>query len=731
LAIKYKKSPEWIHRVLTLYLSIHPYQAFGFRDKLVENTGGDFVQDFFESHCASVLSRHPVANMDESLVRLFFLQQEAELAHWKNDDGQDTFKEQKRKIFEIKDSRPDFDAIYRGSNLYNSQYTNQDYRPAMDAAKELFMQDKLATVNNQGGINWSDNEQKPSHVLWPYCLWKTVPIDTPLDVLNPCFPKGDVSRNVDSMKNEIRRTWLDSGLLDCTAIQPRDIDGDASLRGSSPRQKAEVVCGRILDRFGAPEARGLRLMYALGIFLEKAKNNSDGPEWQAIQRATNAENFDAFLQDKWRSFVWQTMDAPIAENRCLDGVYSALQSSLPNIIKPDLPADVNPLYLWSERALQEYCESFLKIFDSHISSDLEEKTYGLPYLQWEVNPVFGFTAVARPMFPHHSDGHDPVSDCLIPFKTGKFSKLSIIASVRSGNTYAYSFFSEGNKKNTSDMPSGKFKFTYIVPFSPVTVFYLKARDLFQRVLTQGNNEETKPKSWEQGAWGDIMKLALTIPAARREYHAFMAGFLDSFLSEKQQQLWSPRNNGVPTSFNSIFCMRANDDMIVSFNRHLRWWKVDAKGYFYPSFELWKYLAEALGYAYWSKNNHQTDLASLAYVPPVPEFNAEHDSPIPGLWKKGENISFTYIFGNNIGCNFYKHYNIFGERIDIDPEAAYDANDPLSKKSVTSPKNPKNEKEPVQPKEPEAFQDFFTLDEINTHADERQKLLYNVCYPQGQ
>jgi hypothetical protein len=539
------------------------------------------------------------------------------------------------------------------------------------------------------------------------------------------------------MKNKIRETWLDSGLVDCTAIRPRDIEGDTFGRGgsnwqlplnSSSRQKAEVVCGRILNRFESPEARGLRLMYALGIFLKEAKNNSDGPEWQAIQRATNAEDFDAFLQDMWRSFVWQTMDAPIAENRCLDGVYSALQSSLPNIIKPDLPADVDPFYLWSELALQKFRESFLKIFDSHISSGTEEKTYGLPRLQWKVNPIFGFTAVARPSFPLHSNGRDPVSDCLIPFKTGKFIKL-FIDDTRLDNDRR--FYSEGNKKNTSDVPSGKFKFTYIVPFSPVTVFYLKARDLFQRVLTQGNNEETKPKSWEQGAWGDIMKLAFTIPDARREYHAFMAGFPDSFLSEEQQQLWNPRNNGVPTSFNSIFCVQTDAASFDALNKHLRWWKVDAKGYFYPSFELWKYLAVELGYACWTKKEKRTDLASLTYVPPVPEFKADHDFPIPGLWKNRENLFTNYTFDATGKRSFYKHYNIFGERIDIDPKAAYDANDPLSLASVTSPKNPENKKEPVQPKEPEGFQVFFTPEEINTHADERQKLLYNVCYPQGQ
>jgi hypothetical protein len=72
-------------------------------------------------------------------------------------------------------------------------------------------------------------------------------------------------------------------------------------------------------------------------------------------------------------------------------------------------------------------------------------------------------------------------------------------------------------------------------------------------------------------------------------------------------------------------------------------------------------------------------------------------------------------------SFYKHFNLYGERIDVDP-AISDNADPRS------PNHPRNKGVPLQPKEPENFVGPYTWDELAPHADERQRLFHKVCYP---
>jgi hypothetical protein len=724
LAIRYQKSPEWIHRVLTLYLAMHPYDVSEFQSGLSSGNVSNFMIDFFHQHCAPVLAQHPSEVLDESLVRLFLWQQQKELTDWRDKaNGQASFAYCKREVFRQKAARPDFNEILNPI-VQQLQPSNDDasaIQEAINAAKELFQNDKV--WNGQSFIV----NPVPSHVVWPYCLWKALHIDAPLDLLKPYFPElrpptvqGGYSA-FDRIKNSVLATWVGEGFLDHTGIT-RDVQDEAHEGRrvvlqipliATLRERTQLICENILNRFHQSSYSGLRIMYALGEFLKVAKINANGSEWQAIQRATGASDFDAFIKgDIWTSFIIQTIDNSIRQDRCLDGVYSALMMALPEIIKPKLP-NVSSVYLLLELALQEYRELYLAIFNSHIGDSSEEGTYGFPRLQFRINPIFGIDPAPKPNFGFSYIWRNPKLDCLIPFKTGKFRSLG-------AGQYTSIFHSDGNKKNTSFAPNGLFKFTYIKPFSPVEIFYRMGQELFRKVIAPQEGEAIIPRN--QKAFNDLMRLAFTHEEARREFLAFIAGFPHEPISNNQYDRWDPDNGGMPTSFNSICYAIIMGiildlkvvDAVNNLNKHLKWWKINSMGdFFYPSFDLWKHLTVDLGYARKKdEQGHDTDLRNLPQPEPLkPDFTVAHDKPQPARSQKA----------------FYKHYNVYGERIDIDLTAVYDSNNPLTPASVTSPKNPKNQGDRVQPSEPKVFQNFLSDQKIDDHADEIQKMFHDVCY----
>jgi hypothetical protein len=228
-----------------------------------------------------------------------------------------------------------------------------------------------------------------------------------------------------------------------------------------------------------------------------------------------------------------------------------------------------------------------------------------------------------------------------------------------------------------------------------------------------------------------MRLAFTHKEARKEYLSFLAGFPDALVSEEQKERWNSGHDGKMTSLASMKHRNAGGKDIDAFNKHLRWWKVDEKYWFYPSFNLWKYLTVDLGYACartQDASDLPTDLMSLPQPRPlVPNFIPTHNNPEPKMPVMHADGSIEYTGS----LTFYKHFNLYGERIDINPIAKYNQNNPLSHASVTSPNHSKNQKNRVQPPEPVAFEEIFVPQQVADHADDRQKLFYQVCYPDGQ
>jgi hypothetical protein len=478
--------------------------------------------------------------------------------------------------------------------------------------------------------------------------------------------------------------------------------------GLKSLQKLQAIGNCYLNRFYVATDFGLKLMYALTKFLETARTYPESLEFQAIQRATGVKNFSELLQDTaWKVFVSQAIDNPVLEGRCLDGALSSLKMSLPAIIKPKMPEGVIPLYLWTEDSLQRYCESFMAIFDSNlISGDSEERTYGLPWLAWKMNPILGLPMEPKSTY-HEGDydhGRHPVNHCLQPLKTGQFPD-------EAGSRGVTAFLHKGNKKNTTKYSTNEFEFTYITPFSPVTIFHHDGYMLFAKRIWPELADVME--DYGHKAFDMLMKLLFLDEDIRREYLTFIAPLDARPATDGQLKRWVSQDGKkiVPTSFGAMpilgECSGYDGSELLS--SHLRWWKVRAQGgrySFYPSFESWKRVAVSLGYARETGgiNNTATDLSALTYVPPVPTFVLAEEDPKPPA------------------KIFYKHFNIWRERIDIELKNS-DAKNPRSRS------HPSNGRDPVQ-WTPPAFDRLYSAKEICDHADPTQRLFYNALFPNG-
>jgi hypothetical protein len=561
----------------------------------------------------------------------------------------------------------------------------------------------------------------------------------------------------------VREGAAGSKLLSCSTVQigtyvPEDyiLCGFQESLGDNPVElrRELYVFVQIMRRFSSSDDPGLRLIYALGQFLHDIRSleekrvagadreryrtlyhelikDTGAPEvpsdqelcgalfpilFASIQRATGAANFQEFLKsDEWQAFVQQVMDNSIREGRCRDGVYNALVMALPEIVQPEMPARTASLasvFLWTEQALQDYRECWLKLFDSQLTNGKEERTYGPLGLAWKVNPIFALPKVDRTGSAYQSE-RNAVGDCLLPFRSGKF-EMKVCPDEKGGT----SFVSLENKRNTSKMipgamPNGEHEFTYITPFSPVEVLYRAARPLFHKRVAGFDAETDTLGALESAALDDILRLLLAHSDIRNEYLSFIAAFPDGKVTDEQEGHWGfnptdPRVGAVVPSFRSIAYMAVNSigedsriaERVAALNAHLYFWKVGMQGlnvYFFPSVEACKALALDLGYV-----REGRDLAGYQYVPPVPNFDPRHDRPAPPAG------------------GFYKHFNLYGERIDVDP-AIGDRTNPRS------PAHPRNKGSPVQPKEPENFVRPYTRAELAPHADERQWLLCEVYY----
>jgi hypothetical protein len=481
----------------------------------------------------------------------------------------------------------------------------------------------------------------------------------------------------------------------------------------------------IMGKFTKPSDSGFQLMYALGRFMhaireqERSHGGQSAPEFKAIQNATGARNLQEFLKgDVWITFVQQVVDNSIGDRdhgRCRDGIYDALRMGLPTIIQPELPS-MPPVFLWGELMLQDYRKKWMKLFDSHISNDEEEGTYGPPRLGRIVNPIFSLPGVSKSGYlldEGYIHGRSPVKGCLEPMKMGLFPEDDgYIDNPSDADNPEFVFLSAGRKKNTTIRPQGDFSFTYITRFSPVEVLYRAARSLFSKWVTGNDEEKDALSALESAALDDILRLLLNRPEIRNEYLGFIAAFPDGKVTDEQETRWGfdpadPR--AVAPSFRSIAYVSINDtsgnarlaERAAALNAHLCFWKTgihNQKVYFFPSVEACKALAFDLGYV-----REGADLTGYQYVPPVPDFEPSHNRPVPPAG------------------SFYKHFNLYGERIDVDPTVSNSA-DPRS------PNHPRNREVPVQPKEPENFVGPYTWDELVSHADERQQLFYEVFCP---
>jgi len=488
-------------------------------------------------------------------------------------------------------------------------------------------------------------------------------------------------------------------------------------------QKGLYAFAKITSRFLKPTDGGLKLMYALGRFLHAVRKHGSRrfPKLTSIWCATGAGDLEHFLTDDvWMAFIAQVMDnsvdnGPGGHERCSDGIYTAFATNMPKIIQPELPSELHelfPVFLWLELSLQEYRRRWMGIFDSHISSREEERTYGPTLLGWTVNPVFALPKMESLQYElGYNEGRLPAEDCLIPFKTGKFPQDSFYSyqvpskGEEQNEETETVFLSHENKKNTTIKPQDIFSFIYATPFSPVEILYREARALFRkRIINWDSVEKGHLDEREHEVFDTLLRLLLARPEVRDEFLTFIAPFPDADAAIPGDGRWET----LAPSFHSVLyqcTVEVTEDLKVLFSRldqHLRYWKmgVDDGEYFYPSVEACKLLAVDLGYA-----REGSDLQDYQYTPPKADLAEKHNKPAPPP------------------DDFYKHWNVHGERLDIDPETT-DSSEPRSSQ------HKKNKHDPLQPKEPEAFVAPWTQAELMAHADERQQLFYQVCYPEG-
>jgi hypothetical protein len=467
-------------------------------------------------------------------------------------------------------------------------------------------------------------------------------------------------------------------------------------------------------------------MYALGRFLDIARNNLVSPEFLAIQRATGARNFLELLRsNEWAAFINQVFDNSLeGEGRCCDGVRQALEANLAGIIRAEQPQDIPTWFLWCEHQIDDYCERFLRMFNFHFGGGHEEGTYGGSNLRHKVNPIFGFSPVEQSQFfsDRYMEGREPVSDVLAPFKKGIFQEFS-------SNGF---FYNRGYKKNVSNRRLGDYRFVHIAPFSPVAILYRSICNLFQKRFTGG--EENSLSHEEQETFNVLLRLLLSISDIHHEYIAFIAPVLDTTVSGEQDALWNVDEDGIEPS---LFAIKRNTTVNVVgssehtlFNQRLKFWKIQEDGnYFYPSFEACKHLAVVLGYAQWEKDGNPTDLAALELRNSFPTYNAREDRPgdrnppaqaeLYGIqFPDGQDIPdhFRGPFGYGQDQYYidtrrtlrYANVNVWGEHID---------GEDLTKEQ--------------QPPMPDGLRKYFTPDEIAQYADPIQKALYTAVYPEGQ
>ena len=756
LAAEKNASPEDIHRTLTLYLSMAPYRVYDFFQGLQNDNGERFVYNFFKKYRLDDIVGS-FGDSAEELIGLCQAQVDAERGEEMTRRGDGGFKrwfeQWKNAILQQKDRLPPYrlqphGPLFRINDLYplslypelqvSGDVPDTTFRrlvkSAIDEAQHLFVEDVS------------------SHVLWSRCLWQAIPLETALTLLEPYWPKSGVT--VGAVMAQIMRDFVDSGLFDCTLTEGvmlnekmrkessivrtargdygMTVDGDGlndeqakdwlisgyggyvKIMGNSSRDKARAMCRSFLNRLVKNDLilPGMSLTYALGRFLDAARQNPNGPEFLAIQRATGVEDFKKFESSVWNLFVWQVIDNVVAMGRCRDGTYGAMKTGLPHIMRPKDPENLSAFYWFAEKSLQEYHGKFLDIFDSHLRSyddhnrpDIEERTYGKPWLVWKVGPVFGFTPESNPeyLLGIYDEGRDPVVDCLQPFVTGTFGDARYSAKELFPSGSPSIFLSAGHKKNTTKRPTGEFEFTYIMPFSPVSVLYHDMRDLFARRLALDIDKETISPV-ELRAWGELMQVLFLKKEIRDEYHNFIAPIDPEPVTNEQLALWTlgmsemPR---IPLSFRAIRALNGNSEAISQLNQRLRYWKIDmhlGRFYFYPSFDAAKYVAVTLGYA-------RGELSGLQSKQLEPDFTPDHQKPSAS--HKG----------------FYKHFNIWRERIDIKPENS-DSENPRSSH------HPYNEGDLIQRPEPSAFQKSYSIREMAVHADATQKLFYGVLLFNG-
>jgi hypothetical protein len=483
-------------------------------------------------------------------------------------------------------------------------------------------------------------------------------------------------------------------------------------------QQLQAIINCYLNRFDAVGIlgripSGLKWMVGLIEFLKEAQRSPKGPEFQAIQRVTGEKTPEDFFESSaWSMFVTQIIDGPILEGRCLDGAYDALKGALKSIMAPELPKDLHGAYLWTEGMVQRYVTYYMSVFDFHLDvEDLEERTYGLPWLAWRVNPILKLSPEEKPHF-HEGDydhGRLTLEHCFQPFKIGQFP-AEMLRRRRGSRTVGY-FLNRKNKKNTTKAPSNQYELTYIAPFSPVKVFYHDGRELFSKCLSPTFDDVVEP--YEEVACNTFMRLLFLNPHIRNEYLAFVAPFDARPVTDGQLVRWAPEDGTVvATSSGSLqFLMEKSQDALDQFNCHLRYWKLGfrtvsggGQGFFpYPTFESWKDLALRLGYARETDEyGRDTDLKQLKYEPLVPDTVMDADGK-PQLDRTNESPPHPDGWP-------YKQYNVWGERID-------------------RPNVADNEKR--QPTEPADFTKPFPWPEIDTRADPMQKLVYEVCFPKNK
>ncbi|MDR2377632.1 MAG: hypothetical protein LBD54_02680 [Puniceicoccales bacterium] len=562
--------------------------------------------------------------------------------------------------------------------------------------------------------NW-DADSPRSHVNYPACLWQRLPVNRWQDWLKSFFP--DAWEFVDTIKSRVFDDWVKEGsswnftnghwwtdvraanqsLISRSAYVARDLYDEVRLRGAldllgefSVRingmplkiYSEAIVCAMLLGKFVKSVDSGLRCLCALGELLHRVRQlesqgagtpgHSDHAEYERlfgpIRRATGAKNFQSFLaDDAFQRFVWNAIDNPVEEGRCLDGAYAAFCRAIPLIVRMEKP-DVGAVYLWAEESLQRYIGGWLEIFN-HEYGNHEELTYGPPFLRHKVNPILGEPHEPIPVYRFaHMEGRRAIEDFLIPLKTGVFP-----ASSDEANGI---FYCGGNRMHSSRVSEDEYRFSYITPFSPIKIFYHDARELCRRRLapgrTEGERELDKLSFDERLQMKDILHLAFTVEPARREFLGFVAPVGDGV----------GRSGGQDSAALSYAAVCTGDPKSVSrriseFNKHARYWKLGYENnqvFWYPSLELWKKLTVELGYAFEKDGGGQpTDLATYDYQPPTPKFGRFHGNPGSGGTVDPEeslvnNLARMRNVPGNPGTSlFFKHFNDFWERNEGDWE----------------------------------------------------------------